>query len=198
MIVGGVDRMDLYICAINSHGTKQPFRTILTPVRVVCANTLAAALGDKLPQELKIRHTKNAQDAIQVARETLELGWKYFAEFELEAERMVNTPLSTQKWESTLAKLFGKIERTSLGEPEKGQTQLIHKLDTVRGLLSAETQQNVKGTRWAGYNAITEYVDHFSPVFGRDDVALVSTNRASKAVQRGMDFKAQAFALLSH
>ena len=27
----------------------------------------------------------------------------------------------------------------------------------------APTQKNIEGTRWAGYQAIVEYLDHFSP-----------------------------------
>lgn len=195
MTVGGVDRSDLYICAMNSHDGTTAFRTILTPVRVVCSNTLAAAMGNRLSQEHKIRHTGNGLNAVAQARESLALGWEFVAAFEAEAEKLINTPLTSQKTEAVLTRLFGKIEMDGK-EPAKGQAQRVRKYDIVRGLLKAPTQENIAGTRWALYNALTEYSDHFRPMFGR--VADVqSQNRAEFAVQRGMEFKAEAFSLLT-
>lgn len=195
MTVGGVDRVDLYLCAINSHDGTSPFTTILSPVRVVCANTLAAALHSRLPQRFTVRHTANANAAVAQAREALKLGWKYAADFQLEAEKLLNIPLTTQKFDAVLNRMFGKIEMDGR-EPAKGQARKIEKFDTIRGLLTAKTQENIAGTRWAAYNAITEYLDHFRPVFGADD-AVKNVNRASLAIQRGMDDKALAFQLLT-
>ncbi|MFJ2758780.1 DUF932 domain-containing protein [Nocardioides sp. NPDC087217] len=33
----------------------------------------------------------------------------------------------------------------------------------------AETQANIRGTAWAGYQAIVEYVDDFAPVRARQE-----------------------------
>ena len=44
MLIGGVDRVDLYILAMNSHDGTSPYRFAVTPIRVVCNNTLSAAL----------------------------------------------------------------------------------------------------------------------------------------------------------
>ena len=44
LTVGGTDRVDLNIAALNSHDGSSAFRILVTPVRVVCANTQSAAL----------------------------------------------------------------------------------------------------------------------------------------------------------
>ena len=54
--VGGTDRIDLNIAALNSHDGNSAFRLLITPVRVVCANTQAAALPDHV-SSISIRHT---------------------------------------------------------------------------------------------------------------------------------------------
>ena len=46
MRVGGVDDVTVNIAALNSHDGSMAFRLLVTPVRVVCANTQAAALRD--------------------------------------------------------------------------------------------------------------------------------------------------------
>jgi len=39
MNVGGIDPVDLYLIALNSHDGTSAFRLLVSPVRVVCANT---------------------------------------------------------------------------------------------------------------------------------------------------------------
>ena len=42
LTVGGTDRVDLNIAALNSHDGTSAFRILVTPVPVVCANTQSA------------------------------------------------------------------------------------------------------------------------------------------------------------
>ena len=46
LTVGGTDRVDLNIAALNSHDGASAFRILVTPVPVVCANTQSAALSN--------------------------------------------------------------------------------------------------------------------------------------------------------
>ena len=60
VLVGGVDELDLNIAALNSHDGNSAFRVLLTPVRVVCANTQAAALRNHVAS-VSIRHTSRRE-----------------------------------------------------------------------------------------------------------------------------------------
>ena len=42
--IGGVDAVNLYLCALSSHDGSRALTALATPIRVVCANTQAAAL----------------------------------------------------------------------------------------------------------------------------------------------------------
>jgi len=59
----------------------------------------------------------------------------------------------------------------------------------------AHTNHAIRGTRWAGYQAVTEYIDHYAPVDGQRDAAAVRAER----VETGQvtDLKQRAFALLA-
>jgi len=59
MLVGGQDRVEVNIVALNSHDGSSSFRVLVSPVRVVCANTQTAALGNHL-SSWSIRHTRDA------------------------------------------------------------------------------------------------------------------------------------------
>ncbi|MDQ6850944.1 MAG: DUF945 domain-containing protein [Actinomycetota bacterium] len=93
MLVGGVDHLDVNIAILNNHTGNRAITGLITPTRIVCANTQRAALGNA-KSSFKIRHTANAGDRVQEAREQLGLTWKYVAEFEIEAEKMIQTALA--------------------------------------------------------------------------------------------------------
>lgn len=65
----------------------------------------------------------------------------------------------------------------------------------VKRWISSPTIAPNAGTRWAAYNAVTEYVDHYSKVRGGDDHSA----RALRAVTIGSTaqaMKANAFRIL--
>jgi phage/plasmid-like protein (TIGR03299 family) len=69
MLVGGFDAVENYIVALNSHDGTTPFKFAVTPVRVACANTLAAAFKSAT-STFSVRHTRAANGVIAEARES--------------------------------------------------------------------------------------------------------------------------------
>ena len=173
MTVGGVDRVDHNIAALNSHNGTSAFRLMVTSVRVVCANTQAAALGNNLGL-FSIRHTANASRMISQAREQLGLAFAYMGEFEQEAERMIQETMTEGQFRDIIAAEWGPREDDGKRAQTNAQTTIdhLHKLFTV-----ADTNANIRNTRWAAYQAVTEYVDHFIPVRGASDEATVRAER---------------------
>ena len=82
LTIGGTDRVDLNIAALNSHDGSSAFRILVTPVRVVCANTQSAALRNH-ESSFSIRHTRNAKAAVQAARDALGLTFTYVDAFQV-------------------------------------------------------------------------------------------------------------------
>lgn len=172
--VGGVDQIDNYVVAMNSHDGTMAFRFVVTPVRVVCANTQAAALRNAT-STFSIRHTSGAGKAILEAREALGMTFTYLDNFAKEAERMINTTMAEAEFLTYAEGLFGKVE-----EDSKKRSALAAKARTgqlLRLWNDADTNAAIRGTRWAAYQTITEYIDHFSPVKGAGDPADVRALR---------------------
>ncbi len=61
----------------------------------------------------------------------------------------------------------------------------------------APTQEPIRNTRWAACNAVTERLDHKSPVFGSRDIATVRAERALLDDHDNAKLKARAFRLLA-
>jgi phage/plasmid-like protein (TIGR03299 family) len=179
MQVGGVDPVDLYLIALNSHDGSSPFRFLVSPVRVVCANTQSIAISSA-QSSFSIRHVGKTSGVISEARQALSLTWKYLGEFEQEVQSMIAKPLATDAFERIVRNLF----EVPADEDEAGKrafnTATAH-LDGVMSLWqSSTTLEGIDRTAWRGLQAITEYTDHFMPVKNTRGTEAIS--RASRVV----------------
>jgi phage/plasmid-like protein (TIGR03299 family) len=191
--IGGEDPVDLYLVALNSHDGTSPFRFLVTPVRVVCANTQAAALSNAKAQ-FSVRHVRNAQSNIQEARHALDLTFKYVEAFEVEAERMLNSAITDAEFERLVAGLFEADKASS----KRQENAAAGHVDNVLALYrTSPTMNGLKDTRWGAYQAVTEYTDHFMGV--RNTRGSLEVARAARVVSASpvLSLKEKAFALLS-
>ncbi|WP_114908020.1 DUF932 domain-containing protein [Ornithinimicrobium murale] len=174
IMVGGTDRIDLNIAALNSHDGSSAFRLLLTPVRVVCANTQAAALRDNVAH-VSIRHTRNAKAAVQQAREALGLTFAYVEEFEREAEALVNTTTTEAQFQAIIGQVFGATDRDASKRAKNAERDRQATLSALWH--DANTQEGIRSTAWAAYQVVTEYVDHHAPVRDKADAATARATR---------------------
>ena len=175
--VGGVDRVDTYLAAINSHDGSLPFTVMVTPVRIVCQNTLNLAWGNA-SSKVKIRHTKASEGSIVArARETLDLSFRYLGAFEEEAERLINTEMSTSRFEEIIWESFGPTEETHPSAATRREGQVD---EFLRLFADAYTHEGVRETAWAGLNTLTEWFDHHSQTQAKP--GEVDARRAENAI----------------
>lgn len=180
--VGGNDIVEKYLLLTNSHDGSGPVRVKLTPIRVVCENTLAMAL-DGAEQEVRIRHTANAEMKLKQAHEILGLTNKLYAELNLIFGRMSQKPVGSVQMSEYLKKVFpGMDQPTSNGHGNKLRDTIVELAESGRGAEMA------RGTLWGAYNAITEYVDH-----RRQPTADASARLKSMWFGSGERIKKQAF-----
>lgn len=191
--VGGGDRVDNYIVLMTSHDGSTSTIFMITPVRVVCENTLNFAFSGS-SNMFRVRHTIGADKImIQQAREALDFTFDYLDVFQEQAERLINTTLTQNQFEEIIMRNFGAPEDA----PNSTITRTENKMDQMAQLFAdAHTQEGIRDTAWAGLNALTEWYDHFSPVRGAGNVTGgEDTLRARKALL-DPDFKNQALRLM--
>lgn len=192
---GTKDRTDFYLAALNSHDGSSAFRFLVSPVRIVCANTQSAAIGSA-KASFSIRHTGGARASIQEARQALKVSWRYIEAFEAEAAQLYTTPMDTEE--------MRRFAHTLLEVDSAGTAATLrHRQERANGIVklwtSSPTIAPIAGTRWAAYNAVTEYLDHVVPVRGARTAAAANTARALRTVTAAAgsgSLKAQAFRLL--
>lgn len=158
--VGGVDKVDSYLAALTSHDGTMPTTLMVTPIRIVCQNTLNLAFKGADHMH-KVRHRVRAgASMVQQAREALEFTFGFIDGFQEQAEQLINTTLTQSQFETIIHREFG-----AQGKPLATVTRTQNKLDQMAELFAdAHTQKGIRDTAWAGLNALTEWHDHFSPV----------------------------------
>jgi phage/plasmid-like protein (TIGR03299 family) len=186
----GCDDIELYLAAMSSHDGTAAWRVIVTPVRIVCANTQRLALGSA-KASYAIRHTRSAQAKIAQARQALGIVWRYCDEFETAAQTLINQTLVLDEFQAIVDKLWPTdptdlVGRRAAGIRDRRNTALRHLFT------DADTQQAICGTRWAGLQAITEYLDHHSPARNDDIRAtrVLTSHALADRKQRAYDLLA--------
>jgi phage/plasmid-like protein (TIGR03299 family) len=152
------DKINTYLLVHTSHDGSLAVQASVTPVRVVCQNTLNAALSG-VKQSYKIRHTQTVNGKVAAAREALGLANAYLDEFEKEAQTLIQKEIT--------ADTFFDIIKAAYPEPDKdvkgSLTKWTNKVDTLWDIYQGDTvaHAGIMNTAWGAYNTLTERLDWF-------------------------------------
>jgi phage/plasmid-like protein (TIGR03299 family) len=166
--VNGGDVVEKYLLLTNSHDGSGPVRVKLTPIRVVCENTLALALGGD-EQEVRIRHTAQAESKLKEAHEILGLTNKLYTDLDHIFNSMSEKHIDGRALVEYVKSIFPAIHDL---ENRSRITQIRDKVFEL-----AETGRGAefsRGTVWGAYNAVTEFVDHYRLTSVSDAAGLKS------------------------
>ncbi len=166
--VNGADFVEKYLLLTNSHDGSGPVRVKLTPVRVVCENTLALALNGE-EQEVRVRHTAQAGARLKEAREILGLTNKLYGELDRIFNSMSEKHIDGKSLAGYVNAVFPNVSDSGdRGRIIKTREKVLELAETGRG---AELS---RGTVWGAYNAVTEFVDHYRLTSVTDAAGLKS------------------------
>lgn len=165
---GAADVTKLYLLIASSHDGTMPLTGMVTPVRVVCQNTLNMALrGAK--QQFKIRHTQTMAGRVEDARKALGLSFKFAETLEAEARALFETSMNDAEFNAIVRDLYPSPDE----ESKAAYTRWGNKVVLLGDLFKGKTQQNIAGTAWAGLNALTERIDWHRTARGGDGSSLL-------------------------
>jgi phage/plasmid-like protein (TIGR03299 family) len=172
---GVADKVKTYLLINTSHDGSIAIQASITPVRVVCANTLNLALGSKrgknaIKQSFKIRHTQTANGKVQIARETLGLANKYMDAFDVMAHAMIQKEITAGQFNDIILAAYPKPEKDSKGAVKKWE----NKVDTINDIYTGEFNGMISGTAWGAFNALTERLDWYRSARGDNNESLLA------------------------
>jgi phage/plasmid-like protein (TIGR03299 family) len=170
---GANDETKLYLIVWTSHDGSVAVQAAVTPVRVVCQNTLNLAMKNA-KQSFKIRHTQSVEGRIQVARETLGLALGYFDEFEKEAQALYAQSITDAEFSKLIKAIYPKpAEDAAKVALTKWENKVVL-LDELYH--NSPTNATIKGTKWGAFNALTERLDYYRSGRGNSETLMAGAS----------------------
>ncbi|TKK66359.1 DUF945 domain-containing protein [Ilyomonas limi] len=161
--VGREDLIEQYLFLTTSHDGTGSITAAFTPIRIVCNNTLNAALRNK-SNSVKIRHTNNAKQKLEQAHqlmgitntlssqlETIFNNWSKVRITDKEVYKLIQLALIPNK------EVLQNIQR---GREDELSTYFLNTCNhAYEYALGNETQQleTTRGTLFGAYNGVTGY-----------------------------------------
>jgi len=153
------DEIAKFVLLSNSHDGTTAIRVGYTPIRVVCANTMAMAHSCKESKLLRVRHTKSSATKLNDIRDIMNNINGEFEATALQYKHLASKMFSS----SDLLKYVKIILDIDLAIPSteiKTRTKNIMNdiLSRVEG--PKQSLPGVNGTWWAAYNGVNEYLNY--------------------------------------
>lgn len=196
IILPGDDITEKYLILSMSHDATKPITALFTPTRVVCANTLAIAMGNG-QHRIVIRHTASAHDRLAQASKLMGIVNKLTMEMTETLTKLSRVRITDKQLDDYLELVFlNSTELKTLaetGDYKKAgvSTQKLKTMDYIHDFYHTGIGQNTlstKGTLFGAYSALTGYL--FNVKEYRND-----ESRLKNLVMEGEDYKLNSHAL---
>lgn len=156
-----------YVLLVNSHDGNMSLRAMQTSVRVVCNNTLTAALQQDGKAGVALRHSGDMAAKIADARQVLGLMRVSVERQRRDAEVLARKALSDAGWKAVLDAIAPIPETGRTGRAEATRERLNQLLATGPG----SDIPGVAGTAWGALQAVTAWTTHVRTTTGAGQVA---------------------------
>lgn len=151
------DDFENYLIFTNSHDGSSPIRVALTPVRIVCQNTLNLAL-QTASRSWSAKHLGNLHNKMDFALETLGFTKSYDVNLEKELNRLYKIKLSNLQVENLIKTLL------PIDNDKDGRIRIKHieaKRDCIKATLNTTYDlKDFKSTAYGFVNAVSDAVTH--------------------------------------
>lgn len=148
------DTIAKYLLLSSSHDGSAATSVGFCPIRVVCWNTLSAALSNERSALIKVRHTASQKDALAAVRDTINLVDQTFEATAAQYRKLAQTGISYAD--------LRRYVRLVLELPEDEKTWSGRARNTLADIvnLARMGKGNQGRTAWDAYNGVTHYITH--------------------------------------
>ena len=158
-IISG-ERISPYLVFSNTHDGSGAVKVALTPIRVVCNNTLNLALSTA-SRSWSMIHTGNINDKIQEAKDTLFMAEEYMDSLGKEFERLRRQKITDAQVKEYIELLL-PLEKNATQVQSKNIMKLRE--DMKQRYYDAPDLQNVGNNAYRFINAVSDFATHSNPL----------------------------------
>ena len=158
-IISG-ERISPYLIFSNTHDGSGAIKVALTPIRVVCQNTLNLALSGA-KRSWSMIHTGNIQNKLEEARDTLFMAENYMDSLGKEFERLRAVTMPDKKVIEYIELLL-PVEENATPQQKKNIRRLQE--DMKIRYFDAPDLQDVGRNAYRFINAVSDFATHAEPL----------------------------------
>ena len=147
-----------YICFTNTHDGTGAVKVCMTPIRVVCNNTLNLALNTS-KRIWTCKHMGRMEDKLHEAEVTLGLAEEYMDNLNIVAERLANVSLSDDEIRAIVAEMFPMNDDS----PERTKANMQKAKTEFMVAYYMPDIEKFRNTAWGLLNATSDWMSHSSP-----------------------------------
>ena len=154
------ERISPYLVFSNTHDGSGAVRVAVTPIRVVCNNTLNLALNTA-KRSWSMIHTGDISGKMQEAADALFRAEEYMDKLGREIEALRNSELTDQQVKEYIEILLPMEKEPTLAQ---GRNTLRLRRDMDRRYYDAPDLQKVGSNAYRFINAVSDFATHSSPL----------------------------------
>lgn len=185
------DITEKYLLLSNSHDGTSSLRVYFTPIRVVCANTLAVAERRSKGMGVTIQHKGDLNTKIQEAQAILRIANRFYQDVQTGVNQLAKYEPKKEELTDFFQALFPDPLEGSKTRAENTRRELFRLFEEGKG----QQIPGIKNTAWAAFNAVTEYVDHHRPTRAKTEMERRSRRLESLWFGSGAKIKSDAWGL---
>jgi phage/plasmid-like protein (TIGR03299 family) len=150
------DEYQPYLCLSNAHDGSACLQVFLTGIRVVCNNTLQAALNTA-KRKISIRHLGMMAQRQEEASRTMGAASRYFHDLETFASMLAGKKVN-------IGKVLDKLYPVSRDMSKRQLNSNNEVKDLIKTLFKQKDDlQNFRGSAWGAYQALADYRSNAEP-----------------------------------
>lgn len=192
--VGSGDKHEMYLLVATSHDGSMAFTATATSVRVVCNNTLTAALGRSnaaADGKLKVRHTTNGNARLSQAQKLIAGTVQTAESLRIKLNQLAKVRMTRESMTEVFDRLFPKSADPAVSQVRRDN--MLSEILASYEVCDRNAFPEQRGTAYALLNAVTDYTDHLRGTARRDQSKTVDASRAESALfGSGSKLKADA------
>jgi phage/plasmid-like protein (TIGR03299 family) len=156
------DTVRKYLMLSNGHDGVTGIRVGFTPVRVVCANTLAMAHNDKTSKLIRVFHSKKVVENLELLKDTINLANQSFEATAEQYRQLAKRQVNRGDLEAYVTQVFYNGKAAETDREKLARETLNREIERLFETGHGNDMAGVRGTVWALYNGVTQYLSYES------------------------------------
>lgn len=152
------DEIDPYMFFSNSHDGSGAIKVGMTPIRIVCNNTLNMALNSA-KRQWSTKHVGDIQYKLEEAKYCLQMADQYMQRLNEEADRLANAKLYKEQIDEILDELFPIDDN----DTDRKKRNVQAEKDNFFVAYFMPDIAKFRDTAWGAVNAMSDVVTHQTP-----------------------------------